>query len=29
MLGWEPRVSTAEGVQKLLDWVRQNRNLFV
>ena len=28
LLGWKPRMKTAEGVQKLLDWVRENRGLF-
>ena len=28
LLGWKPKVKTAEGVQKLLDWVRDNRRLF-
>jgi nucleoside-diphosphate-sugar epimerase/intein/homing endonuclease len=28
LLGWKPKVKTAEGVQKLLDWVRENRGLF-
>ncbi|HWE37788.1 MAG TPA: SDR family NAD(P)-dependent oxidoreductase [Isosphaeraceae bacterium] len=27
-LGWSPRVSTDEGVDKLIAWVRDNRNLF-
>jgi nucleoside-diphosphate-sugar epimerase len=26
--GWEPRVSPAEGVGKLLDWLRKNEHLF-
>jgi CDP-paratose 2-epimerase len=28
MLGWKPRVKTTEGVEKLLNWVRENRGLF-
>ncbi len=28
MLGWEPKVKTAEGVETLLAWVRDNRALF-
>ena len=28
MLGWSPRVRTAEGVDRLLRWVRENRHLF-
>lgn len=28
LLGWRPKVSTAEGVQKLLDWIDENRHLF-
>ena len=28
MLGWSPRVRTAEGVEKLLGWVRENRAAF-
>lgn len=28
MLGWRPKVATAEGVDKLLGWVRENHNLF-
>lgn len=28
LLGWRPTVPTAEGVARLLDWVRQNRGLF-
>jgi CDP-paratose 2-epimerase len=27
-LGWEPRVSTAEGVDRLLNWMRHNHSLF-
>ena len=27
-LGWRPRVGTAEGVDRLLGWVRRNRGLF-
>jgi CDP-paratose 2-epimerase len=29
LLGWSPKVSTPEGVDRLLRWVRDNRNLFV
>jgi nucleoside-diphosphate-sugar epimerase len=28
MLDWSPKVSTAEGVDKLLEWVRGNHELF-
>ena len=28
LLGWRPRVSTMEGVERLLRWVRDNRGLF-
>lgn len=28
LLGWAPKVRTAEGVAKLLNWVRENRALF-
>jgi len=28
LLGWRPRVSTAEGVEKLIGWVKENRALF-
>jgi len=28
LLGWSPQVSTTEGVQKLLGWVRENYQLF-
>jgi CDP-paratose 2-epimerase len=27
-LGWTPKVSVEEGVRKLFEWVRENRNLF-
>ena len=27
-LGWEPKVNVAEGVRKLFEWVRENRELF-
>lgn len=27
-LGWEPKVSNREGIQRLVDWVRLNRYLF-
>jgi CDP-paratose 2-epimerase len=27
-LGWRPKVSTAEGVDKLISWVKENRSLF-
>jgi CDP-paratose 2-epimerase len=27
-LGWRPKVSVAEGVQKLYEWVVQNKGLF-
>src|SRR4051812_29420081 len=28
LLGWRPTVSTAEGVARLIGWVRENRALF-
>ncbi len=28
LLGWRPTVSTAEGVDRLIGWVRENRRLF-
>jgi CDP-paratose 2-epimerase len=28
LLGWRPKVSTAEGLARLLDWTRTNRALF-
>lgn len=28
LLGWTPKVKTTEGVEKLLNWVRDNRHLF-
>jgi CDP-paratose 2-epimerase len=28
MLGWRPKVSVDEGVDRLIDWVRENRALF-
>jgi CDP-paratose 2-epimerase len=28
LLGWKPQVKTAAGVEKLLNWVRENRGLF-
>ncbi|OIN92267.1 MAG: CDP-paratose 2-epimerase [Anaerolineae bacterium CG1_02_58_13] len=27
-LGWSPKVGVEEGVRKLFEWVRENRNLF-
>lgn len=27
--GWEPKVSVEEGVKKLFNWVKENKNLFV
>jgi nucleoside-diphosphate-sugar epimerase len=27
-LGWTPKVSVEEGVRKLFEWVRENKNLF-
>ena len=27
-LGWTPRIATADGVGKLIDWVTENRTLF-
>ncbi len=27
-LGWKPEVNTKEGVNKLVDWVNENKNLF-
>ena len=28
IFGWEPRVSSTEGIQRLYKWVRENRTLF-
>lgn len=28
-LGWEPEVSTREGVNRLVDWVNENKSLFI
>jgi len=28
LLGWRPKVSTDEGVDRLITWVRENRSLF-
>jgi CDP-paratose 2-epimerase len=28
LLGWSPRVSTSEGINRLLDWVQANPDLF-
>lgn len=28
MLGWRPKVSTADGVRKLLEWIGENKQLF-
>jgi CDP-paratose 2-epimerase len=28
LLGWKPKMKTAEGVEKLLNWARENRSLF-
>jgi CDP-paratose 2-epimerase len=28
LLGWTPRIATAEGVGRLLEWVREHRDLF-
>ncbi len=27
-LGWEPKVGVEEGVRKLFEWVRENKELF-
>jgi len=27
-LGWSPQVGVEQGVRKLFEWVRENRNLF-
>jgi CDP-paratose 2-epimerase len=27
-LGWEPKIGVKEGVKKLFEWVKENRNLF-
>jgi len=29
MLGWSPKTSVREGVEKLYNWVNQNRSLFI
>ena len=26
--GWTPKISVEEGIRKLFDWVRANRDLF-
>ena len=28
LLDWTPKVSTDEGVERLIDWVKENRSLF-
>jgi CDP-paratose 2-epimerase len=28
LLGWRPKVSTAEGVARLLEWIGENKQLF-
>ena len=28
LLGWSPKVATADGVARLLAWIRENRGLF-
>lgn len=28
VFGWKPRISSTEGIQRLYDWVRENRTLF-
>ena len=28
MLDWSPKVATADGVARLLDWIGENRGLF-
>lgn len=28
-LGWEPKILPEEGVRKLIDWIRNNENLFI
>jgi CDP-paratose 2-epimerase len=27
-LGWKPKVSVEQGVERLFDWVKQNKDLF-
>jgi len=29
LLGWEPQVLPDEGVRKLIDWIKNNENLFI
>lgn len=28
MLGWQPRIGVRDGIRRLYDWVRENRDLF-
>jgi len=28
LLGWQPKITVEEGVKKLCDWVKKNKNLF-
>jgi CDP-paratose 2-epimerase len=27
-LGWQPKIGVEEGIHKLFDWVKENRDLF-
>ena len=27
-LGWEPKISLKEGIERLFEWVKENRELF-
>jgi len=27
-LGWKPNINVEDGVQKLFEWVKENKNLF-
>ena len=27
-LGWEPKISVRQGIQTLMDWAKENKDLF-
>jgi len=27
-LGWEPKISVRQGIQSLMDWAKENKDLF-
>ena len=27
-LGWEPKISVSQGIQTLMDWAKENKDLF-